>query len=126
MFVPFGRAFVWIGMYVSNWFKVKCVYWYDCTMPINMFGWTKKSVSVGPALGIVGDIVTDGGKQSLPIEFDYLKMADSDLTISDFIRSRPKESVRYLISAVLKCLSNGSPLNEAEIQIQARTIRYKV
>lgn len=126
MFVLCVSVFVWIDMYVSNWVKAKCVYWYDCVMSINMFGQMKKAVSEGPALGIVGDVVVDGGKQSLPIEFDYLKMEDGDLTISDFIRSRPKESAYYLISAVLKCLSNGSPLNEAEIQIQARAIRYKV
>ena len=60
----------------------------------------------------------------MPQDFNTLRMADSQLTVADFIRSRPKESEPFLISAVSKCLSRKCPLNEAEIQIQARAIRY--
>lgn len=60
----------------------------------------------------------------MPHEFNTLKMADSELTVADFIRSRPKESAPFLISAVSRCLQRKCCLNEAELQIQARVIRY--
>ena len=60
----------------------------------------------------------------MPHEFHTLKMADSELTIADFIRSRPVASAPYLISAVSRCLQRKCCLNEAELQIQARVIRY--
>jgi len=60
----------------------------------------------------------------MPQEFNTLKMVDSELTVAEFIRSRPKASEPYLISAVSKCLQRKCCLNEAEIQIQARSIRY--
>lgn len=60
----------------------------------------------------------------MPPEFNMLKMADSELTVADFIRSRPKESAPFLISAVSECLRKRLRLNQAELQIAARMIRY--
>lgn len=60
----------------------------------------------------------------MPPEFNILKMADSELTVADFIHSRPKESAPFLISAVSRCLQRKCCLNEAELQIQARATRY--
>ena len=41
-----------------------------------------------------------------------------------FIRSRPVESMPYLISAASECLLKRRRLNQAELQIAARAIRY--
>ena len=60
----------------------------------------------------------------MPNEVMVMKMADSDLTVSQYIDSRPRENRQYLIAAALQCLRRRVKLNEAELQIGARTIRY--
>ena len=60
----------------------------------------------------------------MPHEFNTLMMSDNQTTVADFIRSRPAASAPYLISAVSRCLQRKCCLNEAELQIQARVIRY--
>ena len=60
----------------------------------------------------------------MPNEVLVMKMADSDLLVSQFIDSRPPGSRQYLIAAALRCFQRHVKLNEAELQIGARTIRY--
>jgi len=60
----------------------------------------------------------------MPEEYAAMRMADSDQTVRDFIASRPPESAPSLIAAVSSCLRRHCRLNEAEIQIAARAIRY--
>ena len=60
----------------------------------------------------------------MPVEYASLKMADSELTVEEFIASRPPESAPFLIAAVSACSRRRCRLNEAELQIEARAIRY--
>ena len=60
----------------------------------------------------------------MPAELAKLKMEDSGLTVADFIASRPPESAPFLIAAVSACSRKRCRLNEAELQIEARAIRY--
>ena len=60
----------------------------------------------------------------MPAEYETLKMSSGGQTVAEFIRSRPVESASYLISAVSECLSKHRLLNQAELQIAARAIRY--
>ena len=53
-----------------------------------------------------------------------LQMADSTMSVAEFIGSRPQEARPYLIAAVSDCLRRRCRLNEAELQIAARAIRY--
>ena len=60
----------------------------------------------------------------MPSEMQNLQMADSTMSVAEFIGSRPQESRPYLIAAVSDCLRRRCRLNEAELQIAARAIRY--
>lgn len=60
----------------------------------------------------------------MPRELQKLRMADSEMSVSEFIASRPRESEPFLIAAVSDCLRRRCKLNEAELQIAARAIRY--
>ena len=60
----------------------------------------------------------------MPPELQSLKMSDSNMTVAEFIASRPQQSAQYLIAAVSECLRRRCRLNQAEMQIAARTIRY--
>ena len=60
----------------------------------------------------------------MPKEFQNMKMSDSDMTVAEFIASRPQQSAQYLIAAVSDCLRRRCRLNQAEMQIAARAIRY--
>jgi len=60
----------------------------------------------------------------MPTEFGNIKMGDSTMTIAEFIASRPPASAPYLIAAVSACSRRQCRLNEAELQIEARAIRY--
>ena len=60
----------------------------------------------------------------MPTELEKLKMSDGTTTVAQFIRSRPPASAPYLISAASECLRRNLALNQAELQIAARTIRY--
>ena len=57
-------------------------------------------------------------------EFENLKMADSEMSVAEFIASRPHASAPFLIAAVSACSRRRCKLNEAELQIEARAIRY--
>lgn len=60
----------------------------------------------------------------MPEKMQTLRMSDSGMTVAEFIGSRPSASRPYLIAAVSDCLRRRCKLNEAEIQIAARAIRY--
>lgn len=60
----------------------------------------------------------------MPMEFETMQMSSGGMTVAEFIRTRPAESAPYLISAVSVCCSNHRKLNQAELQIAARAIRY--
>ena len=60
----------------------------------------------------------------MPVEYASLKMADSEMSVAEFIASRPRESAPFLIAAVSACSRRHCKLNEAELQIEARAIRY--
>ena len=60
----------------------------------------------------------------MPTELQNMKMSDSDMTVAEFIASRPQQSVPYLIAAASDCLRRRCRLNQAEMQIAARAIRY--
>jgi hypothetical protein len=60
----------------------------------------------------------------MPSEMQNLQMADSTMSVAEFIGSRPQEARPYLIAAVSDCLRRRCRLNEAELQIAARAIRY--
>ena len=60
----------------------------------------------------------------MPKEFETMQMTSGGTTVAEFIRSRPAESMPYLISAALECFSKRRRMNQAEIQIAARAIRY--
>ena len=60
----------------------------------------------------------------MPKEIQDLRMEDSGMRVSEFIASRPRESKPYLIAAVSECLRRRCKINEAELQIAARAIRY--
>ncbi len=60
----------------------------------------------------------------MPKELSALRMSDSQMTVAEFIASRPPESRPFLIAAVSDCLRRHCKLNEAELQIAARAIRY--
>ncbi|MBQ4385315.1 MAG: hypothetical protein II823_05275 [Kiritimatiellae bacterium] len=51
-------------------------------------------------------------------------MADSTMSVAEFIGSRPREARPFLLAAVSDCLRRRCRLNEAELQIAARAIRY--
>ena len=40
----------------------------------------------------------------MPTELQKMKMSDSDMTVAEFIASRPRQSAQYLIAAVSDCL----------------------
>ena len=62
----------------------------------------------------------------MPKEFETTHMTDpARTTLADFIRSRPQESAPFLIAAASECLRRHLRLNRAEIQIAARSLRYK-
>ena len=56
----------------------------------------------------------------MPTELQKMKMSDSDMTVAEFIASRPQQSAQYLIAAVSDCLRRHCRLNQAEMQIAAR------
>ena len=60
----------------------------------------------------------------MPEAMKTLKMSDSNLSVAEFIASRPQQSAQYLIAAVSDCLRRQCRLNQAEMQIAARAIRY--
>ena len=60
----------------------------------------------------------------MPLEYEKLMLEGTMTSVAAFIRSRPKESAQYLISAVSHCLKRRLHLNEAELLIAARQIRY--
>jgi hypothetical protein len=60
----------------------------------------------------------------MPSELKRLRMLDSAMTVAEFIDSRPSASRPFLIAAVSDCLRRHCELNEAELQIAARAIRY--
>ena len=60
----------------------------------------------------------------MPSEIQNLQMTDSTMSVAWFIGSRPQASRPYLIAAVSDCLRRHCRLNEAELQIAARVIRY--
>lgn len=60
----------------------------------------------------------------MPEAMKALKMSDSNLSVAEFIASRPSASRPYLIAAVSDCLRRRCKLNEAELQMAARAIRY--
>ena len=60
----------------------------------------------------------------MPSELKRLRMLDSAMTVAEFIGSRPSASRPFLIAAVSDCLRRHCKLNEAELQIAARAIRY--
>ena len=62
----------------------------------------------------------------MPKEFETMQMSSGGLTVAEFIRSRPQESEPYLISAAQECFLKRRPMNQAEIQIAARAIRYAI
>ena len=62
----------------------------------------------------------------MPKEFETMRMTSGGLTVAEFIRSRPQESAPYLISAVQECISKKRRVNQAELQIAARAIRYQI
>ena len=45
-------------------------------------------------------------------------------SVESFIKSRPRESEPFLISAAFECLEKHVPMNEAEILGRCRRIRY--
>ena len=59
----------------------------------------------------------------MPDELQKLRMADSSMTVAEFIGSRPSASRPFLLAAVADCLRRHCKLNEAELQIAARAIR---
>lgn len=63
-------------------------------------------------------------ENTMPAEMKQLKMSDSEMTVAEFIDSRPPSSRQFLIAAVSDCLRRHCRLNEAELQIAARAIRY--
>lgn len=60
----------------------------------------------------------------MPKDLQNLRMSDSGMSVSAFIASRPRASEPFLIAAVSDCLRRRCKLNEAELQIAARAIRY--
>ena len=60
----------------------------------------------------------------MPEELRNLYLEGMDESVESFIRSRPSASGPYLISAVLECLREHAPMNEAEILGRRRRIRY--
>ena len=60
----------------------------------------------------------------MPEAMKTLKMSDSNMSVAEFIASRPQQSAQYLIAAVSECLRRRCRLNQAEMQIAARAIRY--
>ncbi len=62
----------------------------------------------------------------MPTELQKMKMSDSDMTVAEFIASRPRQSAQYLIAAVSDCLRRRCRLNQAEMQIAARAVSAEV
>lgn len=60
----------------------------------------------------------------MPNALEKVCLEGTDVTVASFIRSRPRESERFLISAVSECLKRRLPMNEAEILGASRRIRY--
>lgn len=60
----------------------------------------------------------------MPQELKTLVMSGENLTVADFISSRPQESRRWLTSAASECLKRRWPLNRCELQSMARELRY--
>ena len=60
----------------------------------------------------------------MPNALENVRLEGTDVTIASFIRSRPRESERCLISAASECLNRHLPMNEAEILGASRRIRY--
>lgn len=60
----------------------------------------------------------------MPLELETMMLEGTTMSVAAFIRLRPKESAPYLISAASQCLRKKLPLNEAELLIAARQIRY--
>ena len=62
----------------------------------------------------------------MPEEFETTHMTDpARTTAADFIRSSPAASAPFLIAAASECLRRRLLLNRAELQIAARSLRYK-
>lgn len=60
----------------------------------------------------------------MPTDLEQLELLGSNMSVATFIRSRPRDSVPYLIKAAYDCLRRKLPLNEAELLIATRRIRY--
>ncbi|MBR6021295.1 MAG: hypothetical protein IK066_02630 [Kiritimatiellae bacterium] len=60
----------------------------------------------------------------MPEELKNVFLEGMKVSVESFIRSRPSERERELISAASECLRLGLPLNEAEILGRCRRIRY--
>ncbi len=57
-------------------------------------------------------------------EIQGLYLEGVDESVETFIHSRPSATRPYLMSAVLECLRERAPMNEAEILGRCRRIRY--
>ena len=60
----------------------------------------------------------------MPTILEKVHLEGTEVTVASFIRSRPRESERFLISAASECLKRRLPMNEAEILGASRRIRY--
>ena len=60
----------------------------------------------------------------MPEELKNVFLEGMQVSVESFIRSRPSERERELISAASESLRLGLPLNEAEILGRCRRIRY--
>lgn len=60
----------------------------------------------------------------MPRELEQVELEGGKMSVAEFIRSRPRDSVPYLIKAAYDCLRKKLPLNEAELLIATRRIRY--
>jgi len=60
----------------------------------------------------------------MPAELEQMELVGGKMSVAAFIRSRPLDSEPYLIKAAYDCLQRKLPLNEAELLIATRRIRY--
>ena len=60
----------------------------------------------------------------MPTILEEVCLEGMEMTVASFIRSRPRASERFLISAASECLKKHLPMNEAEILGASRRIRY--
>ena len=60
----------------------------------------------------------------MPTILEEVHLEGTNITVASFIRSRPRESEHFLISAASECLKRHLPMNEAEILGASRRIRY--